>query len=74
MISSKGTSPMSEIKDSDIKSRVSETIRSLPDDASWEEVMYRIYVRQKIENGLKDVAEGDTVSIAEVRERFGLCR
>jgi hypothetical protein len=65
---------MSEIKDSDIKSRVSETIRSLPDDASWEEVMYRIYVRQKIENGLKDVAEGDTVSIAEVRERFGLCR
>ena len=65
---------MSEIKDSDIKSRVSETIRSLPDDASWEEVMYRIYVRQKIENGLKDVAEGDTVSIADVRERFGLCR
>ena len=63
---------MSEVKDLDIKSKVSETLRSLPDDASWEDVMYRIYVRQKIESGLKDVAEGNTVSIAEVRKVFGL--
>ena len=63
---------MSEVKDLDIKSKVSETLRSLPDDASWEDVMYRIYVRQKIESGLKDVAEGYTVSIAEVRKAFGL--
>jgi hypothetical protein len=34
--------------------------------------MYRIYVRQKIESGMKDVAQGDTVSVAEVRKRFGL--
>jgi hypothetical protein len=66
------TWPMSEVKDLDIKSKVSETLRSLPDDASWEDVMYRIYVRQKIESGLKDVAEGNTVSIAEVRKVFGL--
>ena len=63
---------MSNVKDPDIKSKVNETLRSLPDDATWEDVMYRIYVRQKIENGLKDIAEGDTVSIAEVRKRFGL--
>jgi len=63
---------MSEVKDLDIKSKVSDTLRSLPDDASWEDVMYRIYVRQKIESGLKDVAEGHTVSIAEVRKAFGL--
>jgi hypothetical protein len=66
------TWPMSEVKDLDIKSKVSETLRFLPDDASWEDVMYRIYVRQKIESGLKDVAEGHTVSIAEVRKVFGL--
>lgn len=56
----------------DIKSKVNETLRTLPDDASWEDVMYRIYVRQKIENGMKDVAQGDTLSVAEVRKRFGL--
>jgi len=63
---------MSDVKDLDIKSKVNETIRSLPDDASWNDVMYRIYVTQKIERGLKDVKEGDTVSLAEVRKRFGL--
>jgi hypothetical protein len=65
-------SPMSSLKDTDIKSKVNETLRTLPDDASWEDVMYRIYVRQKIESGMKDVAQGDTVSVAEVRKRFGL--
>lgn len=63
---------MSSLKDTDIKTKVNETLRTLPDDASWEDVMYRIYVRQKIESGLKDVAQGDTVSVAEVRKRFGL--
>ena len=63
---------MSSLKDTDIKSKVSETLRTLPDDASWEDVMYRIYVRQKIESGMKDVAQGDTLSVAEVRKRFGL--
>jgi hypothetical protein len=66
------TSPMSSLKDTDIKSKVNETLRTLPDDASWEDVMYRIYVRKKIEGGMKDVAQGDTVSVAEVRKRFGL--
>jgi hypothetical protein len=63
---------MSSLKDTDIKSKVNETLRTLPDDASWEDVMDRIYVRQKIENGMKDVAQGDTLSVAEVRKRFGL--
>lgn len=28
---------------------------------------YRSYVRQKIENGLKDVADGKSLSVEEVR-------
>lgn len=59
------------IKD-DIKVKVNETIQTLPEDATWDDVMYRIYVRQKIENGLKDVAVGDILSVEEVRRRFGL--
>lgn len=63
---------MSTTPDSNIKTRVLETIESLPDDATWDDVMYRLYVRQKIEAGLKDVEEGNTLSNDEVRKRFGL--
>jgi hypothetical protein len=63
---------MSTTPDSNIKARVSEALESLPDDATWDDVMYRLYVRQKIEAGLKDVEEGNTLSNDEVRKRFGL--
>ena len=29
----------------------------LPDDASFEDIQYHIYVREKIEHGLKDIQE-----------------
>ena len=63
---------MSTTPDSDIKTRVRETIESLPNDATWDDVMYRLYVRQKIEAGLKDVESGDAIPVSEVRKRFGL--
>lgn len=63
---------MSSVENADIKTRVHETLQTLPDNASWEDVMYRIYVRKKIENGLKDVADENTLSVEEVRKRFGL--
>ena len=34
--------------------------------------MYRIYVRQAIEAGIKDSDEGQTLDVKEVRRRFGL--
>jgi hypothetical protein len=63
---------MSSVENADIKTRVHETLQTLPDNASWEDVMYRIYVRQKIENGLKDVTDENALSVEEVRKRFGL--
>lgn len=63
---------MSSAQKNDIKSKAREAIESLPDDVSWDDVMHRLYVRQKIESGLKDVVEGNTVTITEVRKRFGL--
>ena len=63
---------MSTTPESDIKSKAQETIASLPNDATWDDVMYRLYVRQKIEAGLKDVENGNTLPAAEVRKRFGL--
>ena len=47
-------------------------VEQLPEDASWEDLIYRIYVRQAVEAGLKDAKEGRTVPVAEVRRQFGL--
>jgi hypothetical protein len=63
---------MSTAPKPDIKAKVRETIESLPDDATWDDVMYRLYVRQKIEAGLNDVESGNTLPVSEVRKRFGL--
>ena len=47
-------------------------IRQLPDDASWDDLMYQIYVRQKIEAGLADIAAGRVHSHAAISKEFGL--
>jgi hypothetical protein len=63
---------MPETQAKDIKSAVKELVDDLPDDATWDDVMYRVYVRQAIEAGRLCAAEGDLVDVAEVRRRFGL--
>lgn len=52
------------------KADVRQLLDELPDDASFEEIQYRIYVRQKIERGLSDAAEGRVVSHEEARQRL----
>jgi len=47
---------------------------NLPDKATWNDLMYKIYVRQTIEAGIKDSDRGRTVDVKEVRKRFGLTK
>jgi hypothetical protein len=54
-----------------IKQKAHQLLDKLPDSASWEDVMYRIYVRQAIEAGIKDSDQGRTTDVSEVRKRFG---
>ena len=63
---------MADTQSKDIRSAARQLVDSLPDDATWDDVMYRIYVRQAIEAGRQDVAEGRLVDVAEVRRQFGL--
>ncbi len=46
----------------------------LPDDATWEDVLYQVYVRQSIEAGLEDVRAGRVVPADEVRRRVVTAR
>ncbi|MBC8430413.1 MAG: hypothetical protein H8D96_00690 [Desulfobacterales bacterium] len=55
-----------------IKKQAHQLLDNLPDNATWEDVMYRIYVRQAIEAGVKDSDQGQTVDVKEVRKKFGL--
>lgn len=47
-------------------------VDNLPDSATWEDVMYRIYVREAVEAGIKDSDGGRTVDVKEVRKKFDL--
>jgi predicted transcriptional regulator len=54
----------------DVKEAVLELARQLPEECTWDEVMYRIFVRQKIDAGLKEAEEGRTILHDEVFEEF----
>ena len=56
----------------DIKQEAQRLIEKLPANATWDDLMYEIYVRQAIETGLADSATGRTVDVKEVRARFRL--
>ena len=63
---------MSDRPSNDIKSDAHRMIDGLPDDATWDDVMYRVYVRQCIEAGVEDADAGRVVDVEQVRRRFGL--
>jgi predicted transcriptional regulator len=52
------------------KQAAKELIEHLPDQASWNDIMYELYVKQKIEAGLKAVAEGRTVPHEDIKRRL----
>ena len=55
-----------------IKEEARQLVEELPEQASWDDLMYEIYVRQKIEEGIKAEDEGRVLSHEEVRKRFRL--
>jgi len=61
-----------EMESTGIKKDALRLIDALTDDATWDDLMYKIYVRQSIEAGLKDSNAGRTMAVKEVRAKFGL--
>jgi len=48
------------------KEEVRRLLGVIPADASFEDIQYHIYVRQKVERGLQEVEQGKVVSQEEV--------
>lgn len=55
-----------------VKEDARQLVEGLPDNATWEDLMYKIYVRQAIERGMEDSRAGRTIDVSELRTRFGL--
>ena len=55
-----------------IKTEAQRLVDQLPVDATWDDLMYEIYVRQAVEAGLEDSDAGRTIDVKEVRAQFGL--
>ncbi|MGU4885127.1 hypothetical protein MAY10_25060 [Escherichia coli] len=52
------------------KEELKQMIDDLPENFSIEELQYKLYVRSKIEKGLKDLEEGKTLTHDEVKQRM----
>ena len=53
-----------------VKATVRSVLDRLPDDCTMEEVLYHLYVVQKIEEGLADLDAGRTIPHEQVVEEF----
>jgi predicted transcriptional regulator len=53
-----------------IKEKAIDSISRLPAEATWEDVIYCLYVRRKIEEGIKAAKEGRFVSHDAVKRLF----
>ena len=52
------------------KDRVLDAVRELPEDATVEDAMERLYFLAKIEKGLEEAEAGKTVSHEEAKRRI----
>jgi len=53
-----------------IKREAHRLVEQLPEDASWDDLMYAVYVRQGIEQGIADADAGRIVPSDQVMARL----
>jgi predicted transcriptional regulator len=53
-----------------VRDEAKKLLDNLPDEASWDDVMYEMYVRKKVDEGIKAADAGCVVSHEEVKKRF----
>ena len=52
------------------KNAALDLIQRLPENATWEEIRYGLYVRENIETGLADVEQGRTTPHEEIKAQL----
>jgi hypothetical protein len=54
-----------------IKQRAHELIEALPDDATWQDLLYALELRGDLEAGLADAKSGRVTEVEELRQDYG---
>jgi len=52
------------------KEEIRKILDTLPDDATWEDVQYSIYVRERVERGKAEAAEAKVIDQDQVETRM----
>jgi hypothetical protein len=55
-----------------IKQQARKLLDDLPDDVTWDQIVYELAVRGSIELGLADAEAGQITEVDEVRRQFRL--
>jgi predicted transcriptional regulator len=53
-----------------VKEEAKKILDRIPEEATWDDIMYEFYVRQTIETSLEAEDAGDVVAHEEVEKRF----
>ena len=53
-----------------LKQEAHKLVDQLPDNATWEDLIYEAYVRQSVQEGLEAADRGEFAANEEVRRRF----
>lgn len=53
-----------------VKEEAKEIIDNLPEQATWDDIMYQFYVKTKIAASIKAAEEGNVISHEDVKKRF----
>lgn len=53
-----------------VKEEARQVIERLPEHATWDDLIYELYVRQKIAAGIKAADEGRVIPHEEVRKKL----
>lgn len=51
-----------------VKESAQQIIAGLPDNVTWDEIQYRLYLKEMIDEAEAEVAAGQVVSLEEVEE------
>jgi hypothetical protein len=56
----------------DIKQRAHELIEALPDNATWQDLVYALELRADVEAGIADAKAGRVTEVEQLRRDYGL--
>lgn len=52
------------------KSEAIKLLESIPDQATWEDIMYQLYVKMKVSSGLNDMDNSNVITNEEAMKKL----